>query len=67
MSRGCIEKLTLVGLLIADALLKKMIPYETVASECLPDQDFLIIIRLEPEFHTFGDNGFVQIYGALRM
>ena len=58
MGGSGIEKLSFVLLLKADSLLKKMVPDEPVASECLPD-DYLLLFRwLYPELHALGDGNF---------
>ena len=53
MCRSSIEELAFVNLLMADALIKEMIPDEAAASEGLPDEDPLFHGGLYPEFHAF--------------
>ena len=58
MGGSGIEKFSFVLLLIADALIKQMVPDEPVASECLPDEDLLLHSRVYPELHALGDGNF---------
>ena len=53
MGRSSIEELSLVHLLIADTLIKEMIPHESIAAEGLPDEHLLLHGGLYPEFHAF--------------
>ena len=58
MGGSGIEELPSVLLLIADALIKKMVPDEAAATEGLPD-DYLLLFRwLYPELHALGDGNF---------
>ena len=54
MCRSSIEELAFVNLLMADALIKEMIPDEAAASEGLPDEDLLLNGRPYTEFHALG-------------
>ena len=56
MCRSSIEELAFVNLLMADALIKEMIPDEAAASEGLPDEDLLFHGRPYTEFHAPGDD-----------
>ena len=58
MCRGRIEQPSFVLLLIADALVKQMVPDEAAASECLPDEGLLLHGRVYTELHAPGDGHF---------
>ena len=59
MGRSGIEELALVLLLMADALVKQMIPDKAAAAEGLPDENLLLFRWLYPELHALGDGNFL--------
>ena len=56
MSRGRIQELAFVNLLIADAFIKEMVPDEAAAAEGLPDENPLFFCRINTELHALGDD-----------